>query len=1097
MLSLTPPPKNVFYDSSGIRKIISKIGIIFIISVCLFILVLFTNSYYVLLKVLGPISGLNYSTKVGSPNNQRSQNILTIKPTQEDYDQLRQHINNINIVILPWLELDYSNFSITTINNNFTSSIREFISTYRPNISIWFSFETGTSLSFLNDKNTGFFAEKVISQMRLHNGNTFVLSSPEYLVNLDSVLYILHNSLRENSIPIYISTGTIDHIVLSIFVQNSEGVVFEPVNISKLQSLYDEISSFPDLRYILQVPSLSIEQILSEQGGVRFEEIIKYNKIESILKNQNGVQSVQLNINSDTFQPQITFKDSDNQNHRIILNDGVYGYNWLQFVNKLSLRPFGLSLANLDFIDPLIIEVVNQSDQNEQITTLTNGFVFDYYIDVLGEGDIYKLKQKFTPGKRYLEINNGLIVRQSITNFPERSKVQRYGVEGKNIALTFDDGPDPNTTPQILDILKNNNIKATFFVIGSNVLLYPELTNRIVKEGHTLGNHTYTHPHTYNLEADTFRRELIAADDAIFTSTGTRPKVFRLPYNDLPALSIERDTNSLELISSVGKVMSKANVDSLDWNSTKKDDIVSSTIKGIDNQKKPATILFHDSGGVTRNPTIAALLDIINELKIREYSFVTVDEQMSKSNTIVSDNEKSISEKEDSSFLSWLYSFSEGHIILKIAIIIAQIYLFICISFGSAKHLILSLLMLYRVIRKPHLQLYDGTFDETVSVLVPCFNEERVITRTIDSILDSDYLFYEIIIIDDGSTDGTVELLKNRYATTKQVTIVTKQNGGKASALNLGIEKSHGIYVMGLDADTTILPNTLSKMMRHFYDPEVSGVAGNVQVGNDNNFITKNQRLEYILGQNCDKFGMQLLNCITVIPGALGVWKKSVVQEIGGYQCDTLAEDTDLTLRLLKHKGKVVYESHALSITEAPETLRSLYKQRFRWQYGTLQSLYKHRSVFLNVRHGFLGLFALPMLISSYIFIGVLPVVDVFILSLFTKIILQLWFPYVPLNSLLQNSFFAGGIVFSVSFLITYLFQVLLSIYLDPSERKWRLSLMVPLHILVYRHITWFVTVRVLIKALYGDRVGWNHLQRTGNANPSRTSVDLKPKFQS
>jgi cellulose synthase/poly-beta-1,6-N-acetylglucosamine synthase-like glycosyltransferase len=262
-----------------------------------------------------------------------------------------------------------------------------------------------------------------------------------------------------------------------------------------------------------------------------------------------------------------------------------------------------------------------------------------------------------------------------------------------------------------------------------------------------------------------------------------------------------------------------------------------------------------------------------------------------------------------------------------------------------------------------------------VDVLVAAYNEATVIAGTIRSLLASEGVSVRVIVVDDGSKDGTAEVVSSEFGDHPQVTLLRKANGGKASALNLALASARAPVVVGVDADTQLAPDALAKLAAWFLDDSIGAVAGNVQVGNKKGLVTRWQSLEYVTSQNIDRRAMARLNAVTVVPGAIGAWRTSALRAAGGYRSDTLAEDMDLTWRIRLAGWVVANEPRALAYTEAPDTLRGLFKQRFRWTFGTLQCLWKHRSAVFH--HGWFGKLALPCLWLFQIAAQVLaPLVD-------------------------------------------------------------------------------------------------------------------------
>ena len=242
---------------------------------------------------------------------------------------------------------------------------------------------------------------------------------------------------------------------------------------------------------------------------------------------------------------------------------------------------------------------------------------------------------------------------------------------------------------------------------------------------------------------------------------------------------------------------------------------------------------------------------------------------------------------------------------------------------------------------------FDPSYRPAVAVLIPAYNEEKVIERTVRSVLDSDYMNLRVIVIDDGSTDATLEVTRvafQKEIAAGRVTVLTKPNSGKADALNFGLEQVTEELFVGIDADTLIAPDAISKLVPHFSNPKVAAMAGNAKVGNRVNLWTRWQALEYITSQNFERRALNTLNAVSVVPGAIGAWRTAPVRAAGGYQHDTVAEDADLTMALLQAGYWVNYEDRALAYTEAPTKANGLMRQRFRWSFGIMQSVWKHRA---------------------------------------------------------------------------------------------------------------------------------------------------------
>lgn len=276
-----------------------------------------------------------------------------------------------------------------------------------------------------------------------------------------------------------------------------------------------------------------------------------------------------------------------------------------------------------------------------------------------------------------------------------------------------------------------------------------------------------------------------------------------------------------------------------------------------------------------------------------------------------------------------------------------------------------------------------------VDIIVPAYNEEVNIVKSLKNLLKCDYPNFHIIFIDDGSKDETFSKAFEAFNGHANITLLSKANGGKASALNYGIDRSTSDYVVCIDADTQLMPNAVRLMMENMYrnaDKNVGAVAGNVKVGNEINLITQWQSTEYIGSQNFDRRAFEAFNAITVVPGAIGLFKKQAIEEVGGFSTDTLAEDCDLTIKILRKGYFVSNETEAIAYTEAPEKLKQFMKQRFRWTFGVLQTFWKNKDAFFNPKFKGLGMIALPdMLVFKYIIPFFSPLADLLmVIGLFT-----------------------------------------------------------------------------------------------------------------
>jgi cellulose synthase/poly-beta-1,6-N-acetylglucosamine synthase-like glycosyltransferase len=402
----------------------------------------------------------------------------------------------------------------------------------------------------------------------------------------------------------------------------------------------------------------------------------------------------------------------------------------------------------------------------------------------------------------------------------------------------------------------------------------------------------------------------------------------------------------------------------------------------------------------------------------------------------------------------------------------------------SARALIIGILALIEKCIPDHHQLANPP--PTVAVLIPAHNEESVIVQTVTSVLASDFPELCVIVIDDGSTDATGSLLDEHFGSDSRVQIIHQVNRGKPAALSAGIAHAHIDVLVTIDADTEIEPDAISKLVRHFSDPRIGAVAGNVKVGNRSRWLTRWQALEYITSQNMEKRAFDLLNCITVVPGALGAWRRTAVEAAGGITADTVAEDADLTIAIRRLGWRISYDEEAIAWTEAPETPRVLIRQRFRWTFGTLQSFWKHKGTLFRPKYGTLGWVALPNIFLFQVLLPLIsPIIDLLFLGAVILWALEKWhFPYIP-----QIHSSTGDLLRSVLFFIGFLLiDVLTCVVAFALERHedWTLLVPVLLQRFYYRQLMYVVLFRSVKEAVSGRPVGWHGV---GTEAPPRTAV--------
>jgi cellulose synthase/poly-beta-1,6-N-acetylglucosamine synthase-like glycosyltransferase len=354
-------------------------------------------------------------------------------------------------------------------------------------------------------------------------------------------------------------------------------------------------------------------------------------------------------------------------------------------------------------------------------------------------------------------------------------------------------------------------------------------------------------------------------------------------------------------------------------------------------------------------------------------------------------------------------------------------------------------------------------FAEPISVVMAAYNEEKLIAETLRTLLATDYKGeIEIVVVDDGSRDQTAAEVERVAQSEPRVRLLGQENHGKARALQRGLAAARNGVVVFIDADTQCQRDTLPRLLEPFADTRVGAVSGHAKVGNLRTFIARCQALEYTCGFNLDRRAYNRWECITVVPGAISAVRKEAIAEAGGLSLQTLAEDTDLTLSLHRHRQRIVYVPEAIAWTEAPESMRTLARQRSRWAYGTLQCLWKHRDMVFNWNYRALGWFSLPSIwFFQIILIAVTPMVDLFLLASL---------PFGAWNAVLP---------FVVTFLAMDVLLATLACLLErePIVRAWRI---LPMR-LIYRPMLSYCIWKAILRAIKGAWVSWGKLERTAS----------------
>ena len=791
----------------------------------------------------------------------------------------------------------------------------------------------------------------------------------------------------------------------------------------------------------------------------------------------------QIGLESQSLNPTFDYYDEKNKLHKVWYLDATTVYNEMVIGRQFG-NPHGFALWRIGSEDPSVWNVFADREKLD-LSTVRKLDVMRYGFDLVyeGEGEILKAETSPHDGLRKITYNaqSGLITKESVLTYPSSYVITRWGGEdGKKVALTFDDGPDRAYTPKILDILKRYDVPATFFVVGVNANINTDILKRIYREGNEIGVHTYTHPDVSAITQRQFKLELDASQRLIESVLGRRSLLFRPPYAEDVEPATPDQVSPLISANSLGYYTIGMHIDPKDWSRPGWENIVGKTVEDI-RAGKGNIVLLHDSGG-DRSQTVEALPYIIEKLKEEGYQLVTVSDLMGIGRDgvmpMMSFKERLLGKINNAAFL--MISYFSGFM---------RTMFMVGIFLGSLRFFYLSILAVAQRIRSKNApyKKNSGSYAPSVSVIVPAFNEERVIVKTVEAILDSTYSDFNVIVVDDGSTDSTFDRVSAKFGNNPKVDICFKGNGGKSSALNFGIARTEAEIVVTLDADTLFRPDTMEKLVRAFVDMRVGAVAGNSKVGNRINILTKWQALEYITSQNIEKRAFEVMNCITVVPGAVGAWRREAVLEAGGFSNDTLAEDADLTFSILRSGKLVVFEDEAIGLTEAPDNTRDFIKQRFRWMYGTLQTAWKHRDTMFKAKYKGLGNFAVP---NVFVFQVFFPLISPFMdLTIILSFFWVGWQKYSHPLSFSSSASFGQILVYYLLFLAMDFLTGMIPFFLEHRER-WTLLFWLPLQRFYYRQLMYYVAIKAFFTAVMGKIVGWNKFERKATVE----SAVLRPE---
>lgn len=815
------------------------------------------------------------------------------------------------------------------------------------------------------------------------------------------------------------------------------------------------------------VDTISADKLIVALGGFGYDWVsgyatpvpITYAEAMHLAARPGG----RIDLAPEMLNTKIAAVDAARRLHRIWMLDAVSAHNQLAILAQHEVA--GVALWSVGGEDPGLWPLLDRKGAIAAGTLEQVSLAEDVIYE--GIGPLYRLASGAVAGKRDLlrDPDSGLITGQNYTRIPQPHVIERFGPPGADeIVLSFDDGPDARFTPAILDILRDKQATATFFLLGRNIIRHPEIARRIVAEGHEFGSHSFFHPDMARTTIARMQMELNALQRLLVSTTGRGTMLFRPPYGRSEGPLTAAEVRPLTVTDAAGYITAGGDIVPPDWTGLSAEQIVALVMAEVGTAGTGGkVIILHDAGG-DRSATVAALPVLIDRLRAGGFRIVPMSALLGM------ERDQAMPPATGSTVTFDRYSFA---LLAQMGPWLASIF-WIVVLVGLVRSVSMLALALWRGRRRPDPAVAGWT--PPVTVLIPAYNEEKVIARSIAAVLASDYPDLRVIVIDDGSSDRTHEIALAAHGNDPRVQILRQPNQGKWAALNTAYSHVTTEIVVAIDADTMIARDAIRGLVPALRDPGVGAVAGNVKIGNQTRLLTLMQTLEYVTAQNIDRRAFERIGGVMVVPGAIGAWRVEAVRKAGLYSNATVAEDADLTVAVQRAGYRVLFAEDAIAVTEAPEGVAELMRQRLRWTFGMMQTAWKHRGAAREGRP--VGLVALPDLALFGIGMGLLaPLADLVLLGLFADMVVSLTLGLPVLGSRLPALMLAG-------YLALPAMDIVVAATALRFERRETLLLilLIPLQRLIYRPLLYITVWRAVLRATTGQIAGWGKLARKGVA---------------
>jgi len=1006
---------------------------------------------------------------------------------EASFASLRRNIDHFDVVVAEWLHLRKADGTVIENDPDRRKEALEFIRLRRPSLKVMPIINNARDGVFQREPLVGMLANPKIRTKVIRQAFDYVKTVGGAGISIDfenlpessqrhlqafmtETWNTFHNAglLVSMNVPDHDETfdykqyaSKVDYLIVMAYDEHWATGAPGPVSSMQffLNTLNARMADTPPEKLVMAIGNYAYDW--PTRGGRTFEEAMLTAK-ES---------EATITFDPESLNPTYRYRAEDGTEHEVWFLDAVTAFNQASVTRAMNPKA-GLALWRLGGEDPSIWTFFGDAKALDKSQIGELGRVtYGYGVDFEGEGELLNITDTPKEGSRTVTYDDTrqLLVDEKYLAYPSPYVVTRYGQQKREVALTFDDGPDGAYTEKILDILRDLKAPATFFVTGLAAQEYPDLIRRMAREGHQLGNHTFTHPNISNISRAQLRIELTATQRLFEGLIGRQTLLFRPPYSEDTEPETPVQVRPIETATALGYLTVGMQLDPKDYLKPGAkaiiDRTVTSAVEGRGN-----VVLLHDGGG-DRSETVQALPELITQLRQKGFKLVLVGDLIGRT------RDQMMPLVAGKGYWQSFVDAVAFNSINVVESVVSTLFL-IAIVLGLGRLVFIgSAAIGERIWRR---ERPTQPFPEPVAVIVPAYNEEKVIVQTVRSLLRSvNVPGLQILVVDDGSTDSTADRIREEFGNEPRVTLYERSNGGKAAALNFGLTQATAGIIVALDADTVFTSTTIASLVRHFVDPTVGAVAGNAKVGNRVNLLTKWQALEYITSQNLDRRAFDLLGCITVVPGSVGAWRRQLVIDAGGFSGATLAEDADLTMTLLRTGYHVIYDDEAIAYTEAPETIRAFVRQRHRWMFGTFQAAWKHRDALFRWRYRGLGFVALPnIFLFQVLFPLISPVIDAMMLgSIISAIVNYAMRPAEFVPDDVQNVAFYYAL-----FLAADVLAAVLAFILERREPP-RLLWLLLWQRFVYRQVMYYIAIRSVVDSLRGGPVGWNKLERRASVS--------------